>query len=319
MARAFQHETNPGNGRPLLQRHGDRAVYFNPPAIPLEDGAGKGEPDSVGMDELYDLPFNRMPHPTYDAPDPRLRDGETQHRGHARLFRRLHLLLHHRARGPRHPEPLGGERAARGPRAAAHGGLPGHHHRPRRPHRQHVQDEVQVGRPSRRPAASSRACASRRLREPGHGPRAGHRSDAQGAGRRGREPRLHRVRRALRPGRALAAVRARAGETPRRRAPERGAGARVAARAREDEEARRRELRALQGHVRLRLEERRQGAVRDPVLHLRPPGLDPRTWSSWRIWLKAQGYRPRQVQDFIPTPMSMASSHVLHGHRSADA
>ena len=26
------------------------------------------------------------------------------------------------------------------------------------------------------------------------------------------------------------------------------------------------------------------------------------------IWLKANGYRPRQVQDFIPTPMSVASA-----------
>jgi len=24
------------------------------------------------------------------------------------------------------------------------------------------------------------------------------------------------------------------------------------------------------------------------------------------LWLKAEGYRPRQVQDFIPTPMSIA-------------
>jgi uncharacterized radical SAM protein YgiQ len=31
MAKAFQLETNPRNGRPLFQRHGDRGVYFNPP------------------------------------------------------------------------------------------------------------------------------------------------------------------------------------------------------------------------------------------------------------------------------------------------
>jgi len=36
MSRAFQYETNPGNGRPLLQQHGDQAVYFNPPALPLD-------------------------------------------------------------------------------------------------------------------------------------------------------------------------------------------------------------------------------------------------------------------------------------------
>jgi len=70
MAKAFQMETNPGNGRPLLQRHGDRAVYMNPPALPLEDGAGKGGDRSVAMDELYDLPFNRVPHPSYEEKIP---------------------------------------------------------------------------------------------------------------------------------------------------------------------------------------------------------------------------------------------------------
>jgi uncharacterized radical SAM protein YgiQ len=67
-ARLFHYETNPFNARPLFQRHGDRGVYFNPPAFPLEDGAGENgryNGDTVGMDELYDLPFNRVPHPAY--------------------------------------------------------------------------------------------------------------------------------------------------------------------------------------------------------------------------------------------------------------
>ncbi len=67
MTRDFQLETNPGNARPVVQRHGDRGVYLNPPAFPLEDGQGdatKGRA-SVPMDELYDLPFNRAPHPMY--------------------------------------------------------------------------------------------------------------------------------------------------------------------------------------------------------------------------------------------------------------
>jgi len=63
MSRNFQLETNPGNGRPLLQRHGDRAIYLNPPALPLEDGEGAA--GSIAMDELYDLPFVRAPHPMY--------------------------------------------------------------------------------------------------------------------------------------------------------------------------------------------------------------------------------------------------------------
>ncbi len=61
MSRAFQYETNPGNARALVQPHGRQAVYFNPPALPLETEL---------MDELYDLPFARAPHPSYDAPIP---------------------------------------------------------------------------------------------------------------------------------------------------------------------------------------------------------------------------------------------------------
>ncbi len=57
MSRAFQYETNPGNARALLQPHGTEAVYFNPPALPLETSL---------MDELYDLPFARVPHYSYE-------------------------------------------------------------------------------------------------------------------------------------------------------------------------------------------------------------------------------------------------------------
>jgi uncharacterized radical SAM protein YgiQ len=56
MSRAFQLETNPHNGRPILQPHGEQAVYFNRPALPLEEAE---------MDALYDLPFTRLPHPSY--------------------------------------------------------------------------------------------------------------------------------------------------------------------------------------------------------------------------------------------------------------
>jgi uncharacterized radical SAM protein YgiQ len=56
MSRAFQYETNAHNGRPLLQVHGKQAVYFNPPALPLSEAE---------MDGLYDLPFQRRPHPSY--------------------------------------------------------------------------------------------------------------------------------------------------------------------------------------------------------------------------------------------------------------
>ena len=61
MSRAFQHETNPGNARPLIQPHGHQAVYFEPPAEPLETSE---------MDELYDLPFSRSAHWSYRDPIP---------------------------------------------------------------------------------------------------------------------------------------------------------------------------------------------------------------------------------------------------------
>ena len=35
------------------------------------------------------------------------------------------------------------------------------------------------------------------------------------------------------------------------------------------------------------------------------------------LYLKKNGMRPRQVQDFIPTPMSMATTMYYTGHRSA--
>lgn len=56
MSRQFQLETNAHNGRPLLQVHGEAAVYFNPPAPPLSEQE---------MDGLYALAFTRRPHPSY--------------------------------------------------------------------------------------------------------------------------------------------------------------------------------------------------------------------------------------------------------------
>lgn len=49
-------ETNPGNARALVQRHGDRDVWLNPPTIPLT---------TEEMDYIFDLPYARLPHPSY--------------------------------------------------------------------------------------------------------------------------------------------------------------------------------------------------------------------------------------------------------------
>jgi len=55
-SRVLHRESNPGNARALVQRHGDRDLWLNPPPIPLT---------SDEMDAVYDLPYARAPHPTY--------------------------------------------------------------------------------------------------------------------------------------------------------------------------------------------------------------------------------------------------------------
>ena len=59
--RLLHHETNPHNGRRLLQPHADRLLVVNPPDLPL---------DEAQMDALYDLPYTRLPHPRYADPIP---------------------------------------------------------------------------------------------------------------------------------------------------------------------------------------------------------------------------------------------------------
>jgi uncharacterized radical SAM protein YgiQ len=57
-SRILHVESNPGNARALVQRHGDRDVWINPPPIPLS---------MKEMDTLYELPYARVPHPAYGA------------------------------------------------------------------------------------------------------------------------------------------------------------------------------------------------------------------------------------------------------------
>jgi uncharacterized radical SAM protein YgiQ len=55
-SRVLHRESNPGNARALVQRHGDRDLWLNPPPIPLS---------TEEMDAVYDLPYARAPHPSY--------------------------------------------------------------------------------------------------------------------------------------------------------------------------------------------------------------------------------------------------------------
>lgn len=55
-SRALHLETNPYNARPLVQAHSDRDVWVNPPPIPLT---------TAELDAVYALPYSRRPHPAY--------------------------------------------------------------------------------------------------------------------------------------------------------------------------------------------------------------------------------------------------------------
>lgn len=55
-SRVFHLESNPGNARALVQQHGDRDVWLNPPPLPLAMDE---------MDGVYDLAYARAPHPSY--------------------------------------------------------------------------------------------------------------------------------------------------------------------------------------------------------------------------------------------------------------
>jgi uncharacterized radical SAM protein YgiQ len=55
-SRVLHRESNPGNARPLVQKHGDRELWVTPPPIPIT---------TAEMDAVYELPYARGPHPSY--------------------------------------------------------------------------------------------------------------------------------------------------------------------------------------------------------------------------------------------------------------
>ncbi len=73
--RLMANEQNPWCGRHVVQSHGDRYLVANPPAHPLSEAQ---------LDQVYGLPFTRLPHPSYTAPIPaweQIKTSITTHRG----------------------------------------------------------------------------------------------------------------------------------------------------------------------------------------------------------------------------------------------
>ncbi|MEI8331465.1 MAG: YgiQ family radical SAM protein [Methanomicrobiales archaeon] len=77
-ARAFAlhyYEQDPVRGKPVAQPHPKTVVIQNPPALPLTQEE---------LDQIYDLPFSRRAHPSYEQPVPALEPVQfsvTSHRG----------------------------------------------------------------------------------------------------------------------------------------------------------------------------------------------------------------------------------------------
>ena len=57
----IHNETNPYNARRLIQWHDRQAVVANPPTLPISERS---------MDSIYALPYTRKPHPSYSEPIP---------------------------------------------------------------------------------------------------------------------------------------------------------------------------------------------------------------------------------------------------------
>jgi len=55
-SRVLHLETNPGNARALVQRHGEREVWINPPPLPLS---------TRELDAVFELPYTRRPYSGY--------------------------------------------------------------------------------------------------------------------------------------------------------------------------------------------------------------------------------------------------------------
>jgi uncharacterized radical SAM protein YgiQ len=55
-SRIFHQEVNPTSAKPLVQKHGSRMIWLNPPAKPLSEAE---------MDGVFGLPYQRVPHPAY--------------------------------------------------------------------------------------------------------------------------------------------------------------------------------------------------------------------------------------------------------------
>ena len=89
-SRVLHQEANPYNAKVLVQKHGTKELWVNPPPIPLE---------TEELDWVFDLPYKRRPHPSYkQARIPAYDMIKTSVNIMRGCFRRMYILLYNGTR-----------------------------------------------------------------------------------------------------------------------------------------------------------------------------------------------------------------------------
>ncbi len=288
-SRLFHLETNPGNARALVQAHGDRDVWLNPPPIPLT---------SAELDRVYELPYSRRPHDAYGGA--RIPAWEmirfsvaimrgcfggctfcsiTEHEGRIIQSRsQASILREVEEVRDRTPGFTGVISDLGGPTA----------------------NMWRLG--CRDPVIES-ACRRLSCVFP---------DICKNLGTDHNQAHPHRLRPALRPGGALTGLHPGAGDPPRRRLSQDRPGAHRARAPGADDEARHRQLRPLQDPVRPVLPGGGQGAVPDPLLYRRPPRHPRRGHAGPGPLAQAQRLPPRSGPGLPADPHGPGLRHGPH-------
>ena len=297
------------------QFHATGRLVLNPPALPLAEAE---------MDAVYDLPYTRRPHPSYTRADPRVRDDQGLGHDHARLLRRLHVLLASRCTRGASSRAAARSRSSREiEQMAARPGLQGHDQRRRRADREHVPDALHAARGRGEvPAALVRPPDD--LQAARHRPRPDDRADAR---RRARCPGVEECLVASRhphgPRAAVAGVRATSWRAHHvgghlKVAPEHTEPTRCSTLMKKPAQRQLRDVRARSSARR----RARRPARSSTSSRTSSPATRARTSHEMidlALFLKRNGYRPRPGAGLHPRAVRHRDVHVLHGPRPADA
>ena len=305
-SRILHLESNPGNARALVQRHGTFDVWLNPPPIPLT---------TAEMDAIYELPYARRPHPAYGSAkipayqmirfSVAIQRGcfggctfcsITEHEGRIIQSRSEDSVIREiETIRDTVPGFTGVVSDLGGPTANMY-----------RLHCKSAAVESACRRPS---CVFPGVCPNLNT---DHAPLISLYRRARSL--RGIKKVLDRLGRALRSGDRIARVRAGVGDPPHRRVSQDRARSDRRGTAVEDDEARGRGVLQVQGAVRQVLEGRpARSNISFRISSPRTPARRDTDMLELAVWLKKNGFRADQVQAFLPSPMATATAMYHSG------